>query len=385
MNLNKSKKKFLIITTVPVSLFFFKGQVGVLKKEFDVEVVTGPGIGFEKFCETQKVKGHRITGMKREISLFSDIKSLIKLIKLFRKIKPEIIHGNTPKGGLLSMIAGWVTRVPHRIYCVHGLRYQGEIGLKRKLLMFLESVSCRMATEVFTVSFGVKEILAEDKIFKKNINVIWNGSVNGIDVTHFSPEKVDETDLVKQFNFDDNDLIFGFVGRLVKDKGVNELIQAFVEINKKWEDTKLLLVGDYEEADPVEQKTKEEIANNSDIIFAGWQTDIRPFLKMMDLFVFPSYREGFGVSLMEAAAMNVPAISSNITGCNEVIKDGYNGKLIQSKSIDDLKNAMEEFVEKPELIKQMANVSRQFVVDKYEQKKLWNKALEKYISIAYDK
>lgn len=385
MSLEKTKKKFLIITTVPVSLFFFKGQVQILKKEFDIEVVTGPGIGFEKFCTTEKVIGHRIFGMKREISLFSDIKSLYKLIKLFRKVKPEIIHGNTPKGGLLSMIAGWVTKIPHRIYCVHGLRYQGETGLKRKLLMFLESVSCKMATEVFTVSFGVKKILKDDNIFKKNVNVIWNGSVNGIDVAHFFSEVVDESSLIKKFNIDDNNLMFGFVGRLVKDKGVNELIEAFVEINKEHNNTRLLLVGDYEETDPVKEETKKEIANNPNIIFAGWQTDIRSFLKIMDLFVFPSYREGFGVSLMEAAAMNVPAISSNITGCNEIIKDGYNGRLIQSKSKDDLKNTMEQFIEKPKLLDQMSSVSRQYVINKYEQKKLWNKALEKYMSIIYDK
>lgn len=378
------KKKFLFITTVPVSLFFFKGQVRVLKKEFDIEVISGSGVGLSEFCELESVKGHRVVELEREISLLSDVKSLLKLIKLFKKIKPEIIHGNTPKGGLLSMIAGWMTRVPHRIYCVHGLRYQGARGFKRKMLMYLERLSCKLATDVLTVSFGVKNILREDNISKKEINIIWNGSVNGININHFSTDEVDEVEVIEKYKIDSNYLTFGFVGRLVKDKGINELIEAFVQINKNYNNTQLLLVGNYEDSNPVTEFTRNEIETNKNIIYVGRQSDVRPFLKVMDVFSFPSYREGFGVSLMEAAAMSVPAISSNIIGCNEIIKDGYNGKLITSKSVIELERAMEWFVENPKLRKQMADVSRQYVVDKYEQKTLWNKALEAYSKIAND-
>lgn len=377
------KKKFIILTTVPMSLFFFKGQVGVLKTAFDIEVISSPGDGLQRFCEREDVVGYPIK-IFREISLINDAKSLFKLIRLFKKLKPEIIHGNTPKAGNLSMIAGWLTGVPHRIYCIHGLRYQGASGFKRVLLKTMERISCKFATDVMTVSFGVKRLLNDENIYKGDVNIIWNGSVNGIDTTHFSPDSVDETALRTQYNLSNKQVVFGFVGRLVRDKGVNELIEAFVEIHKKYSNTRLLLVGDYEDSDPVTEQSRNAIANHPHIIFGGWQKDIRPFLKIMDIFTFPSYREGFGLSLMEAAAMNVPAISSNITGCNEIIEDGYNGRLISSKSAVELKKAMEEFVLNPQLIKQMSGVSRQYVIDKYEQKQLWDKAIQAYKKIVND-
>jgi len=377
------KKKFLILTTVPMSLFFFRGQVGKLKTTFDVEVVSSSGKQLSHFCESEGVVGHPIK-MFREISIVNDIKSLYKLVQLLKKIQPEVIHGNTPKAGNLSMIAGWIAGVPHRIYCIHGLRYQGASGVKKVLLKGMERISCRFATDVMTVSFGVKNLLKAENIYKGDVNVIWNGSVNGIDTALFSPDVIDETELKTQYKLDDSQIVFGFVGRLVKDKGVNELIEAFVDVHKNHPNTRLLLVGDYEQSDPVTEATRNQIETHPHIIFGGWQSDIRPFLKIMDIFTFPSYREGFGLSLMEAAAMNVPAISSNITGCNEIIENGYNGRLIPSKSAKELKNAMEEFVLNPQLIKQMASVSRQYVIDKYEQKQLWDKALQAYKKIVND-
>lgn len=373
------KKKFLIVTTVPMSLFFFKGQVGKLKSKFNIEVVSSPDEGLQKFCSKENVKGHPIR-MSREISILNDVKSLFKLFQLFKRIKPDVVHGNTPKGGNLSMIAGWLTGVPVRIYCIHGLRYQGASGFKRKLLKFMERVSCRFATQVMTVSFGVKDLIKQENITSKEVCVIWNGSVNGIDTDHFSPNKVNSSNLKEEFGIKPTDIVFGFVGRLVKDKGVNELIESFVHINKNYPNTKLLLVGDFEAADPILVGTKKEIETNSNIIFGGWQQDIRPFLKIMNIFTFPSYREGFGISLMEAAAMNVPAISSNITGCNEIIKDGYNGKLVQSKSVIELQKAMKFLLDNPNVVSGMAAVSRQYVFDRYDQKQLWNK-----IVLAYDK
>lgn len=366
-----------------MSLFFFRGQVGILKTAFDIEAVSSPNEQLSRFCEREEIQGHSIK-MFREISLINDVKSLFKLVQLFKKLQPEVIHGNTPKAGNLSMIAGWIAGVPHRIYCIHGLRYQGASGLKKVLLKTMERISCRFATDVMTVSFGVKNLLKEENIYKGDVKVIWNGSVNGIDTNLFSPDAIDADYLKTQYKFDDSHLVFGFVGRLVKDKGVNELIAAFVEVNKKYPNIRLLLVGDYEKSDPVTDATKNLIETHEHIIFGGWQKDIRPFLKIMDIFTFPSYREGFGLSLMEAAAMNVPAISSNITGCNEIIENGYNGRLIPSKSTKELKNAMEEFVLNPQLIKQMSSVSRQYVIDKYEQKQLWDKALQAYKKIVND-
>jgi len=374
------KKKFIITTTIPLSLGFFKGQVQELKKVFDIEVISSPGELLDVFCTKEKVKGYYVA-MNREISILRDIVSLYRLVKMFFKIKPAIIHGSTPKAGLLSMIAGWANKVPTRIYYVHGLRYQGVHGIKKHLLILMEKLSCFFATHVYAVSFGVKNVLEKDGITKKNIHIIGCGSVNGVDLDYFSILNPDINDLKENYNLTSNNFVFGFVGRLVKDKGIHELVNAFLRINKTNKNARLLIVGDFENEDAVDANIVQEIKMNPAIVFVGFQTDIRPFLKMMDVFVFPSYREGFGVSLMEAAAMEVPAISSDIIGCNEIIENGYNGMLIPSKSEEHLFLAMNKLSSNEKMLKEMSRVARTHVKKKYGQKELWENTLKSYTQV----
>lgn len=375
------KKKFLIITTVSDSLPFFKGQINVLKESFDVSLVSSPGIHLKEMCDLHSVTGYKVK-MKREIAVFHDFLSLLNLILLFYKVKPFIVHGNTPKASLLSMIAAWVTRVPKRIYYVHGLRYHGEFGKKRKILMQMERLSCLLATDVIAVSDGVKTVLMDDGVCKKEINLIWNGSVNGINLDYFNPD-AESKSVKEEYNIGNEDFVFGFVGRLVGDKGINELINAFKKINDGNKNTKLLLVGRFEnDLDPLKPETINEIENNPCIIQAGFQSDVRSFFKAMDVFVFPSYREGFGIVLMEAGAMNVPSISSDIIGCNEIIIPDQNGFLIKSKDEGELQEKMEFCINNPAIIKQMSTLSRNNVLEKFEQQKLWQKSLEAYQKIA---
>ena len=377
------KPKFLIITTIPLSLGFFRGQIQVLKSTFKIELVSSAGILLDSICRDEAVKGHVIE-MRREISFFNDLKSLVKLIKLFLRLKPSVIHGSTPKAGLLSMIAGWLAKVPNRIYYVHGLRYQGSKGFKNKILKNMERLSCLFATQVFVVSKGVKQTLIADKITKKQIAIIGNGSVNGIDVEYFSSNNSAVPDFKQAYNLEPDNFIFGFVGRLVKDKGINELVQAFLKVNTNYPKTKLLVVGDFDTGiNPIDSKVKDEIYANINILNVGFQQDIRPFLKMMHVFVFPSYREGFGVSLMEAAAMGVPAISSDIIGCNEIIINELNGLLIPPKSTSDLVNAMIRFIEDTDFLNKTASMSRKHVIQLYEQQKLWQETLEAYKELVF--
>ncbi|MCF6182096.1 glycosyltransferase family 4 protein [Lutibacter sp.] len=375
------KKKFIIATTVPISLYFFKGQIQELKKKFEVILVSSPGVLLKDICKAEKVDGFPVS-MKREISLYSDIISLFSMIKLFRKIKPDVVHGNTPKGGLISMFAAWFNRVPTRIYYIHGLRYQETNGVKRKLLVNMERLSCFFSTHVYAVSFGVKKMLKEDKITKKKVCIIGNGSVNGIDTSFFSIENNNVFDIRNSLGLTTKNFVFGFVGRLVKDKGINELVEAFSQINRLKPESRLLLVGNFENGDPIDIDIKNIISNNKSIIAVGFQKDVRSYYKAMDVFVFPSYREGFGISLMEAAAMGIPSISTDIIGCNEIISDGYNGILIKPKSVEKLFEAMKMLISDKAIINNMAEVSRKYVENKYEQKKLWEKTLESYSSIS---
>ena len=371
------KKKLFIVTTVPDTFYFFKGQIQVLKKLFDVSLVSSSGKNLKDTEVLEKVSTH-VVEMKREISFMGDLKSLYDFIVLFKRTKPYLVHGNTPKGGLLSITAAWLCGVPKRVYCIHGLRYEGSSGLKGLVLKTMERITCFFASDIVTVSYGVAETLKKDMITTKNANVIANGSINGIKSEYFKPGVLNVKALSEAIGLKKEDLVFGFVGRLVKDKGINELIEAFVALSIKHPHIRLLLVGYMEEVDPLLEFTKEQIANNPNIKFVGLQMDIRPYLQLMDVFTFPSYREGFGISIMEAAAMGIPSIASDINGCNEIIKDGYNGKLIPSKSVKHLKNTMELFIKHPAYINDLASNSRNLIIEKYDQKLVWKAIYDFY-------
>lgn len=375
------KKKILIITTISDSLPFFKGQINVLKKEFDIELVSSNGKHMDEMCTAHNVIGHKIK-MERNISIYKDSVSLLKLLFLFLKSKPYVVHGNTPKASFLSIIAAWLCRVPVRVYFVHGLRYQGEIGMKRKILVLMEKITCYFATNIISASLGVKKKISEDKLTSKSVDVIGNGSVNGIDLNYFDKGKFDEIAIKKEYNIKDTNFVFGFIGRLVKDKGINELVAVFSKLSNEYKNCNLLLVGGFEhDLDPLLPETLNELKTNEKIIYVGVQNDVRPFYTIMDVFVFPSYREGFGLVLMEASAMSVPSISSNIIGCNEIITNNENGFLIQTKNEDDLLEKMKFCINNPQILLKMSSNARQFVEEKFEQKKHWEDSLEYYKKI----
>lgn len=375
-------KKFFFVTTIATSLNFFKGQYQLLSKDFDITAIASHKDDLLKIGENNGIKTHYIP-VEREISLFKDFYSLICFICYFIKEKPYIVHGNTPKGSLLSMIAAWLTRVPVRIYMCHGLRYQGCGGFKRKLLMFMERISCRCATEVICVSNGIKEVLIKDKITNKTPVVIWNGSVSGIDTIKFNPENFkDKSSLRQQYNIDENDFVVTFIGRLVKDKGINELVEAVNILHSKYANIKLLLIGKFENTgNPVSDITKRIIDESDFIIATGPQSNIASFLSITDLFVFPSYREGFGLSLMEAGAMGVPSLASNIPGCNEVVIDGQTGILIPSHSSQAIIDSIEKLYNNRELLNKIKSNCRNSIIERYEQNKLWQYYREFYLKL----
>lgn len=374
-------KKFFIVTTIPLSLNFFKGNLSFLSKYYDVYAISSEKNALDDFCAKEGVRSFYIP-MKRPISLFRDFICLFKFIFLFLKEKPRIVHGNTPKGSMLSMIAAWITGVPVRIYMCHGLRYQGAQGRIRKLLMFMERISCSCATEVICVSKGVRDTLVKDKICKDGkAIVVGNGSASGIDLSYFSPNVVQEDVSIRnELGISEKSFVFIFVGRIVADKGINELISAFSKLSREVKNVDLLLVGPEEhDLNPISDFSIMEIKENKHIHAVGKQIDVRPYLMASDAMTFPSYREGFGMVLIEAAAMNVPSISSDIIGCNEIIFDGVNGKLIPSKDSDSLYEAMKWFYEhKDAEVKQMQARARELVEKRFERKKVWKLLLAEY-------
>ena len=367
-------KKLIIITTVPMSLAtLVKGQAKYLSSYFDVKLVTSFS---EKNQEISKAEGVELKSidMTRQITIIKDLKALIELYKYFKNQKPDIVYTFTPKAGLLGMMASFLSRVPVRIHNIVGMPLMEATGKKFILLKFIERLTYFFSTNLFCNSFGLKKFINEN-LTKKDVKVIAQGSINGVDTEFFKNTKtLDEKEVIRdKFKIDKKDFVITFVGRIVKDKGINELIEAFVNLSKKYNNLKLLLVGDYEEhLNPIKNENKILIDSLDSIITVGFQNDIRDFLSITDLFVLPSYREGLPNSLIEAGSFGIPLLATNINGCNEIIDDGITGILIEKKSAKKLEEGIDKLLEDKELYNSIKLKVRDRIIEKYEQKYFWN-------------
>ena len=376
-------KKILRITTVPISLRnLLKGQPKFMSQYYEVVGITSPG---EEINDVVNDEGIRVieVEMTRTISPIKDLVSLWKLYKVIKKEKPFIVHSHTPKAGTLGMMAAKLAGVPNRLHTIAGLPLLVATGAKRKLLDFVEKITYACATRIYPNSLGLKDIIIQNGYTKPSkLKVIANGSSNGIDVNHFSVENISEetkTTLREELNIIEDDIVFVFVGRLVTDKGINELISAFKKLSADHQNIKLLLVGTFEsELDPLHDSTLNEIESNNNIINVGWQTDVRPYFAISNVLAFPSYREGFPNVVMQAGAMELPSIVTNINGCNEIIKEGVNGLIIPPKDENELYLAMLNIIENPSKQKELANASRKMICDNYQRQVIWEALLQEY-------
>ncbi len=383
-------QKLIRISTVPLSLnLLLRGQLSYLNKYYSVLAISGKGEDLEEVARREGVRTVAIE-MERGISVFKDLKSFWQLYKCFKKEKPQIIHSITPKAGLLGMAAAYFARVPIRMHTFTGLIFPSKKGLLRKLLIYMDRCLCFFATHVYPEGEGVKSDLITYRITKKPLKVLANGNVNGIDTSHFSPAAVTQEEKVKLCNelgIKSQDLIFIFVGRLVGDKGINELVTAFSKLKcfKREEETakvniaKLLLVGPLEsDLDPLKMDTLEKINNDPSILTVGFQKDVRPYLLISDVLVFPSYREGFPNVVMQAGAMELPAIVTDINGCNEIICEGVNGTIIPTHDSEALYLAMKHMFFNNEYRETMRGNSRELILKKYDRNEVWKALLEEY-------
>lgn len=382
--MSNHKTKLVRITTVPLSLQkLIAGQMKYMSEHgFKVTMISSDFEGKDQLSADEQAEFIPVN-MTRTISPFADLKSLYQLIKVFRKLKPQIVHTHTPKAGLLGMLASFITGVPIRLHTVAGLPLMETKGAKRKILALVEQLTYRCATKVYPNSSNLKEFIIQEKFTKTDkLKVIGNGSSNGIDTKAF--QRTDEvmqkaTALGQQYGILPTDFTFVFVGRLVKDKGIEELVQAFHLLSIKYPDLKLLLVGPEEkELDPLSSQCLEIINTNKAIIAVGYQNDVKPYLALSKALVFPSYREGFPNVPMQAGCFNLPAIVTNINGCNEIIIEGENGLLIPAKDSNALRSAMESLYLDRNSYHYMAAQARTMIVDRYEQQKVWDLILAEY-------
>ena len=372
--------KLIRTSTIPASLEnLLKGQLKMLSKYYNVLAVSSPGDDMETIEEREGVRTIAIP-MERRISLIKDFISLIRLIVLFAKERPDMVHSITSKAGLLSMLAAWITRVPVRMHTFTGLVFPTATGKMQKLLIAMDRLTCFCATHINPEGEGVKRDLVNYNITSKPLHIIANGNVNGIDLEYFdkTPEVVEKACSYKK----EGTFTFCFVGRMVRDKGINELVHSFLRLYQKDERVRLLLVGPFEkELDPVLPEVEEHILHHPGICYMGYQNDVRPFLVASDALVFPSYREGFPNVVIQAGAMGLPAIVTDINGCNEIVLPDLNGVIIPSKDEQALYESMKYFASHPVEVEKMAANARPLIASRYEQRIVWNALLDEYKSI----
>lgn len=418
--------KLIRITTVPISLDKLLGkQLSFISQYYQLIAVSADQTELKRIAEKYGVD-HCHVEMTRAITPFKDLAAVWKLYRFLKKERPEIVHSHTPKAGLVGMMAAWFAGVPVRMHTVAGLPLLEAKGLRRQLLNLVEKITYAFATTVYPNSFAMRDIIIKEGFCAPGkLKVLGNGSSNGIDTDYFSPSAVPPeiaAALRAAHGISEKDFVFIFVGRLVGDKGINELVEAFGKIKAKikFKDEgfcsakqvasppaadcsdkmeggfgspgqrpfenlrerrkiKLLLVGPLEEdLDALHPETLKAIETHPDIISVGYQDDVRPYFAISDALVFPSYREGFPNVVMQAGAMDLPALVSNINGCNEIIIEGENGRMIPVKNAAALHKAMEEMLRDEKGFLKMKENARRMIASRYEQSVVWSALLEEY-------
>lgn len=380
------KPKLVRVTTVPLSLEkLLEGQLGFMKDHFEVTAVSSEQERLKIFGENEGVAVFHLP-MTRKITPLKDMLAVWKLYRFLRKEQPKIVHTHTPKAGIVGMFAAYLAKVPHRLHTVAGLPLMEASGVKRRILNLVEKWTYRFATKVYPNSHGLFSFIVEEKFTKPSkLRIIGNGSSNGIDTQYFSRSHFSEDELTAKrsaLGIPSKDFVFVFVGRIVKDKGIDELVNAFEKLCIEHPNCTLLLVGPTEDdLDPVSPLTAKAILEHPKIVTTGFQKDVRVYFGLSDALVFPSYREGFPNVVMQAGAMGLPSIVSDINGCNEIVEDGINGLIVPVKNVDKLSHAMHRLIEDPELFRKVSHVSRVKIESRFGRSEIWQTMLEEYQSL----
>ena len=336
------KKKILIVTTTSETLaIILKNQPAYLNEFLEVYLAASNKNFFSKIENNENIVPHHVP-MYRGINPLWDLYSILRMIWLILKIKPHIVHSYTPKAGMVSMIAAFFCRVPIRIHTFTGLIFPGCTGFKKFLLKSVDKFICLLATRIIPEGVGVRSELLVNKVTDKNLDLIGNGNIAGIDTNFFSRENLEVNcsaiQLKAKLNLSDKAFIFIYIGRLNRDKGIDELVAAFELLGSI--NTHLLVIGGVDSSAPIKKATLDKLKALTSITWLGFQDDVRPALALANVLVLPSYREGFPNVLMQAGAMEVPSISTAVSGANEILKESETGFIVPIKDVDALVEKM---------------------------------------------
>jgi glycosyltransferase involved in cell wall biosynthesis len=381
---NRKRQRLMIVTTVPDTLMhILRDQPRFLNQHFEVSITTSIGPG-KMSLDHEGVRVCHIP-MQRGIHLICDIWSVLLMVCLLIKVRPLIVHSYTPKAGLVSMLAAWVCRVPVRVHTFTGLIWPTTSGWRRRMLMSVDKVLCACATQIIPEGQGVKRDLERGRITTKNLQTIGNGNIAGVNVEYFSSEAkglaAAASSLRKSYGVNSEDFVYIFIGRLNKDKGLDELIFAFERLP---DNCRLLVVGDVDKTAPASKISLQSLQTHARIHWLGFLQDIRPALKAADVLVLPSYREGFPNVVLQAGSMRLPVIATDINGCNEVIETGVNGWLVPVRDAIALEDKMRVvYHTHQDVLQKMGNSARARIIKNFEQHAHWNRMLNFYKSLIF--
>jgi len=379
--------KLMRVTTVPQSLeFLLQNQMLFFKsKGLDVSMASANGSSVEKLVVSQGCPHFEIP-FTRKITPINDLVALYKVIKLFRKIKPDIVHSHTPKAGLLSMIGAYLAGVKIRMHTVAGLPLMESKGAKKSLLTLMERLTYSFSTNVYPNSYSLLDYI-DKNIYsnKEKMKVIGYGSSNGIDLQRFNSENLDSEKLehIKdKINYDPECFYFISIGRVVKDKGIEEIVTAFREIHSEFPQSRLILLGPYENhLDPLSESSEKEIERNPDIFSVGFSYDVEYYLELSNILVHASYREGFPNVLLQAGAMKTAIVCSKIIGNIDVVDNEKTGLHFEVKNAHDLELKMRKAISDYSLLNEYAENLYQRISEKFERGGIHQNLYENYLDI----
>lgn len=380
----KSLLKLVHITTVPQSLGFLNGQVGYMKAQgFEVFGISSPGESLLRFAERERVSVHPIE-MPRRITPMRDLVALSRIWTVLRRIRPHIVHAHTPKGGVLGMVSAWLAGVPVRIYHMRGLPFTTASGWKRALLIWSERISCRLAHQVFCVSSSVRQVAVETQLCRpEKIAVLARGSGNGVDAaqrfndSNVSPSLKDETR--RRCNIPSDASVLGFIGRIVRSKGIIELAGAWKTLRDDFPNLHLLLVGPHEPQDSIPAEIDRILHDDPRVHFLGEEWNTPPLYAVMDVLALPTYREGFPNVLLEAAGMKVPVVATQVPGCTDAVQNGVTGALVPPHDPERLAAAIGRYLQDPELRRCHGAAARDWVLREFRPEGIWQAIHQEYV------